>query len=790
MEFENLIRTALGAERTPFGFQERFARAETLPSTIRVPTGLGKTATVVLGWLWRRFYASPDIRNATPRRLAYCLPMRTLVEQTRGSAETWIEKLGMSGELDVRVLMGGEQAEDWDLHPERPAILIGTQDMLLSRALNRGYGVSRYRWPLPFGLLNNDCLWVFDEVQLMDVGVKTSAQLEAFRASMGNFGAAQSVWMSATLKEDWLETVDLPKGRLGRPLELDDKDHANDYVRKLWTAAKPLSQSAALMGDAKACAQAIAEAHRAGTRSLAVFNTVDRAAEVYRHLRKRRDVPAPVLIHSRFRAEDRKKHLSALLDKDEVIAVTTQVVEAGVDVSATTLLTELAPWASLTQRFGRCNRKGNDKEARVIWFDPGDIDDAFKSALPYDAAELRAARDLLRNLENVSLEALDRTEVEMPLDAAHVIRRRDMVDLFDTTPDLAGNDIDVSRFIRSGDEHDVQVFWREFEDNSAETEPAPRREELCSVPVGKFREFRKKNPDDVLRWDGLEEKWRKAEEREIYPGQTFLVRCKAGGYDAQVGWNPKSGEAVKPLFPGDKRPDANERPDANGRDFEGASWLSIAEHTDDVMDKLASILEAAPLEPPAGEVLQEAARRHDWGKAHPVFQRAVKDEERPQDWQERDDIGKAPNKFWKKYERMGFRHELASALAMTAAGMSDLSVYLAAAHHGKVRLSIRSLPKEKPPPRADRLYARGVWDRDEIGAIDLGGGVCAAPAALSLECMQMGRSASGSPSWAERMLRLRDEWGPFRLAYLEALLRAADMRASREEATQRPGGAG
>ena len=26
------------------------------------------------------------------------------------------------------------------------------------------------RWPLDFGLLNQDCLWVMDEVQLMDVG--------------------------------------------------------------------------------------------------------------------------------------------------------------------------------------------------------------------------------------------------------------------------------------------------------------------------------------------------------------------------------------------------------------------------------------------------------------------------------------------------------------------------------------------------------------------------------------------------------------------------------------------
>ena len=66
--------------------------------------------------------------------------------------------------------MGGDDETAWDLYPERDAILIGTQDMLLSRALNRGYAMSRSRWPLPFALLNNDCLWVLEEVRLMDVG--------------------------------------------------------------------------------------------------------------------------------------------------------------------------------------------------------------------------------------------------------------------------------------------------------------------------------------------------------------------------------------------------------------------------------------------------------------------------------------------------------------------------------------------------------------------------------------------------------------------------------------------
>jgi CRISPR-associated endonuclease/helicase Cas3 len=67
------------------------------------------------------------------------------------------------------------------LSHSRPAIIIGTQDMLLSRALNRGYASARARRPMEFGQLNHHALWVMDEVQIMDVGLATSAQLQAFR---------------------------------------------------------------------------------------------------------------------------------------------------------------------------------------------------------------------------------------------------------------------------------------------------------------------------------------------------------------------------------------------------------------------------------------------------------------------------------------------------------------------------------------------------------------------------------------------------------------------------------
>lgn len=113
-------------------------------------------------------------------------------------------------------------------------------------------------------------------------------------------------------------------------------------------------------------------------------------------------------------------------------------------------------------------------------------------------------------------------------------------------------------------------------------------------------------------------------------------------------------------------------------------------------------------------------------------------------------------------------------------GKADLVAYLAASHHGKVRLSLRSFPLEDKPPDPTRRFARGIWDGDEIPEAALGGGVTVPPTIMDLSIMELGEGPLGQ-SWMARMLTLRDrpDLGPFRLAWLEAVLKAADERASR-----------
>ncbi len=792
----------------PYPYQVRLGEAP-WPEVLDVPTGLGKTAAVVVAWLYKRLTGDP----ATGRRLVYCLPMRTLVEQTRDVAQALCSAAAPHYEaraLDVpavSVMLGGHVDEEWEAHPERPAILVGTQDMLLSRALARGYAMSRYKWPIHFGLMHNDCLWVFDETQLMGVAVETSAQLEALRARLGVLGPAHSVWMSATLGRGQLATVDHPEpdGGFAR-VTLTGADHDASRVRERTTAKKTLMRGDARLEKKKedsyiAEVAALAEqAHRErGGLTLVVVNRVQRAQAIHRALGKL-DASPRALVHSRFRPLDRRRHEDVLKGDGDRVVVATQAVEAGVDVSARTLITELAPWPSMVQRFGRCNRYGEQEDARVVWLD---VDDDADLARPYDGTDLSEARGLLGGLAECGPVTLATVGYRPPRVVRPVLRRRDLLDLFDTSPDLLGNDIDVSRFVRDGDDTDVLVYFRVFDGDPDEGMTAPGRDELVRVSIGAARTFldrltkKRRSLGDgvadrerkrwlrVWRWDPLAKSpWTRA--TTVHPGQVLMLHGAAGGYAAELGWTgellPK--EPVEPVA-------APEAATLESMDLDPSTgigrWVTLATHLSDVATEARGLTETLEVPAALAGAVTTAALWHDAGKAHEQFQRRIMEPVR--DDPEHAPPGDGP---WAKSGhrrrppkgvRPYFRHELASALAFLRVApdeheQRDLVAYLIAAHHGKVRLSIRSVPGEERPPEPDRLFARGVWHGDALPEVDLGDGTPIGPVELDLTPMLLGEG-----SWLERTLALRDdpELGPFRLAFLEALVRVADWRASEKE---------
>jgi len=79
--FESFFTQA--TRHKPFPYQTRMATSEALPQLIDIPTGAGKTAAVVLAWLWRRRFAAGEVRKATPQRRMYYLPRVEIIERIR-----------------------------------------------------------------------------------------------------------------------------------------------------------------------------------------------------------------------------------------------------------------------------------------------------------------------------------------------------------------------------------------------------------------------------------------------------------------------------------------------------------------------------------------------------------------------------------------------------------------------------------------------------------------------------------------------------------------------------------
>lgn len=792
MNYDDFFRHAFSRQSdrdlNPFDYQRKLA-LELWPDLLDVPTGMGKTAAVTLGWLWKRGWRpgnrSEHPRSDTPRRLIWCLPMRVLVEQTTENIHQWLEALGIysnvgNGKVSVHVLMGGaDDLKTWAEYPEEDMILIGTQDMLLSRALMRGYGMSRYQWPVHFALLHNDCLWVFDEVQLMGTGLTTSTQLEAFRRHSQLAKGSRSLWVSATLNRDWLDTVDFrPHLDSLATLGIGDEDRrlAGDRLGASKTLQKldiSLTEKAGNKDGLRAHLQAmcdiILKEHDSAGQTLVIVNRVERAQQLFRLLNEARTDKSDLLIHARFRAAERARQTKRLREESSIdrIVVATQAIEAGVDVSSKVLVTELAPWSSLVQRFGRCNRYGehNANGARILWLDiENDAD-----APPYTHEELAIARGKLGRLDSASPRDLPPTDTSRPLGA--VLRRKDLLDLFNTDPDLSGFDVDVSDYIRDGGQPGLQVFWRIFDKDPNQPEPQsrPDRAELCPISMNQAKDIHKRA---AWYWDTLDDRWTKLE-RNPRPGMILLLRAVDGGYDEAIGFNANLKNPPVPVIaPGVSLPE-----NAFGEDWRSHQNKPVAltDHLGNVA-AYAERLCTAIGETDCKANVVRAGRWHDLGKVHAVFDATMHA------------CQGAPTGFLAKspcrghHARKFFRHELASMLAWLAQHDgepdADLIAYLIVAHHGKVRMSLRAMPTEEADGAIKR-FARGIWEGDLLPALDFDG-EHSDQTMLKLGLMEIGKSEQG-PSWTERTLKLLDKHGPFRLAWLETLVRLADWRASADE---------
>lgn len=416
----------------PYSYQEEVAQYILSWKNIFLcaPTGAGKTWAALLPFLLAR-------RNSTlfVDHLIYVLPLRTLattifteivaccknVFDVKTLPE---ERTNYKNEL-VITIQTGEQKNDPFFEGD---IVFTTIDQCLSSYLNCPVSLPQRLGNVNAGALLGS-LVVFDEFHLLEPGKSMDTAIEMLER-LKPF--SQFVIMTATLSTKSLNTLKEILGgetvQLKREEVLFLPSHREKKRTYRWIN-RPLSSDDVLN-------------HHAGKRSIVILNTVTRAQNIFKELKDKLKGSNTklILLHSRFYSEDRKKTEDDLKEwfgkdaiKTNVILVTTQVIEAGIDISADNLHTELAPLNSIVQRAGRCARYEGERGIGTIWVYELETNEKGPVLGPYRDNDQKAlienTRTILEQLPENG-EILDFTAELERLDKVHTLHEAKYLDSY------------------------------------------------------------------------------------------------------------------------------------------------------------------------------------------------------------------------------------------------------------------------------------------------------------------------------------------------------------------------
>ncbi len=418
------LKSALGQEPFPWQSEllQRFDRGE-VPTSLDIPTGLGKTAVMAV-WLVARAE-----KASLPRRLVYVVDRRAVVDQATEVAERlrdWVKKdqtvagaLGLGNSLLPISTLRGQYVDnrEWLEDPAAPAIIVGTVDMIGSRLLFEGYGVSRKMRPYHAGLIGADALVVLDEAHLVppfEHLLRTIATDSSLRPAGTFVPPFHVLALSAT-----------GRTRDGNLVGLTEEDFKHDIVKRRLNAKKSLQikslEENTKLEDALAKdAWALTDEGTKPARVLVYSDSrevAQKAKEAVEKLAKgdKNAGKSAVKIETelfvggrrvfeREGAKDRLKSLGFIAGSEvernsPVFLFATSAGEVGVDLDADHMVCDLVAWERMVQRLGRVNRRG-DGEATVVVIlksDPKNIEELLAKSADDLSSKDRRIVDEVRN---------------------------------------------------------------------------------------------------------------------------------------------------------------------------------------------------------------------------------------------------------------------------------------------------------------------------------------------------------------------------------------------------------
>lgn len=346
--------------------------------TLTVPTGGGKTLASL------RFALSHAAKWKT-ERIIYVSPYTPIIDQNANVVRKILEPDGT--EFATVVLEHHSNltplrqtwrskilSENWDA-----PVVFTTAVQLLEALFGSGTRAVRRMHQMANAIL------IFDEIQTLPVRC-----VHLFNNAM-NFLVEQcgSSVVLCTATQPLLHRVDPIKGaiHLGKDAEImPDVAGLFGGIQRYETYD---ARKAGGWEHAKAAQLAVAEARRAGS-CLAVVNTKAEALSIFRACKSAgSDIPLYHLSTSMCPAH-RMKALGEIKERmsnrPPVICVSTQLIEAGVDIDFGSVIRALAGLDSIAQAAGRCNRHGGPVMGHVHVIN-------LSGELPKPLSDIRAAQE-------------------------------------------------------------------------------------------------------------------------------------------------------------------------------------------------------------------------------------------------------------------------------------------------------------------------------------------------------------------------------------------------------------
>lgn len=530
--------------------KETFEKLSSGKSVIlRAPTGSGKTeAATISHYILKK-------RN-WPRKLIYVLPMRSLVEDIANRTRKWWKPDG-----DFQFHHGASCQDPFF----NSSGVTTTIDQVIGAYACAPLSSSLRQGNIPGGAVASAFL-VFDEVQLLEPELGLQCTLLLLKHTINS--GMPCVLMSATLPEPFVKEL------LNRfeNLELVDAKEGDIPVRKERNVELEWRNNTDLTSTK------ILEACEESKKIIVIVNRVSKAQSLYKNLKNGlqntgTEIPA-FLLHSRFLPNDRKDKMKALQEifgreassDAKGILITTQVVEAGMDISAPLMLTEVAPMDSIIQRAGRCARwKGAGK---VIVYD-------VEMSAPYVQELVKNTREVLgeshtglqldweaeKDLVNY---ALGEYALQNWLNTEAGGR---VVSLF-VNASFEGSRTKVEQAIRDALSVEVTIW-----DQSRPLDN-PWSLPYISYPYYSFKSFAEKyrvweiTESNILS-DDLNDIWDLREVEEIFPFQHYILHPDSAAYSGELGLELEAeGEVMEPIELEEKRADQ----DDGDLDYLKESW--------------------------------------------------------------------------------------------------------------------------------------------------------------------------------------------------------------------------